>query len=230
MLILSVLKQSFQFVYILVSKTIIYLTKSFEKMKFEFNLNKLFVALVVAGSALTFSACSNDDDVPAIDQETETLLASVEGIYTGVATSDNETEEVEESEAPAVKATVTANTIKLEALQEVIAAAQNREASEEEQEIAFELEYTRSINAEKNEVIVTLASTTIEYTQEEEVEGETVTNNYKIVFEGAENGIYNIESSKLNFNVTIAEATVNEEAIEGVAGTTMSFDLTKINK
>ncbi|MGL4853557.1 MAG: hypothetical protein ACRC3Z_13145, partial [Phocaeicola sp.] len=181
-------------------------------MKFEFNLNKLFVALVVAGSALTFSACSNDDDVPAIDQETETLLASVEGIYTGVATSDNETEEVEESEAPAVKATVTANTIKLEALQEVIAAAQNREASEEEQEIAFELEYTRSINAEKNEVIVTLASTTIEYTQEEEVEGETVTNNYKIVFEGAENGIYNIESSKLNFNVTIAEATVNEEA------------------
>ncbi|MGL4518829.1 MAG: hypothetical protein ACRCUJ_03755 [Phocaeicola sp.] len=200
-------------------------------MKFELNLNKLFVALLVAGSTFTLAACSNDNETPAIDQETETLLATVEGIYTGVATSNYEGEEFEESEdEPKAKITVRENTITIEALEELMPTIIKKKSTEEEIDPTIEFEYTRTINPETNEIILTLTPRIEEFEIEESVDGEIVKHRFRVVYEAEEDGIYNMKTQEMTFSYTVTELMLNDEPFEGFVGFKVNFEVTKINK
>lgn len=201
-------------------------------MKRNFISCRLWMACMMMGTTLTFSACSNDDE----PTPTEPKMEDVYGDYTGELTFDpgvNPTEGEEgeeETNGIAIDATVRNDTVYFNdfPVRDVIASVVGEESADQIVEaigtVSYKVGYKASMTAAKDSVYMEMSPKALELALPVD-EKNTMTISVEI--SAANKGDYEFETQNLNMELKAEKVLVDEQEFPTFPATGFIFEMKK---
>lgn len=206
-------------------------------MKKTFRPATLFVSLMIMGSTLGLTSCSDDDDVVdnPIEVTTKTMYGDYEGKMTTMASTLSKSEELV---GVNVKANVDNDTVCIKnfPIKDVVMSIVGDEAVADDivalvGDIDYKIGYKPALSSAKDFILMVMEPEPLKInlkmpTQEGE-EAQTMAIEVKVT--ASDNAEYGVEESKLKFDITATEVMLGEGeeqvALPGFNPTTFSFEL-----
>ncbi len=201
-------------------------------MKRNFISCRLWMACMMMGTTLAFTACSNDDE----PTPTEPKVEDVYGDYTGGLTFDpgvnpTEGEEGEEEiNGIAVDATVRNDTVYFNdfPVRDVIASVVGEESADQIVEaigtVSYKVGYKASMTAAKDSVYMEMSPKALELTLPVD---EKNTTTVSVEISAANKGNYEFETQNLNMELKAEKVLVNEQEFPTFPATGFIFEMKK---
>ena len=201
-------------------------------MKRDFKFNRLWMACMIAGTALTFTACSDDDEPTPDEPKTE----DVYGNYTGTMTFKteeevaNEANESGETEGIAVSATVKNDTVYFEdfPVRDLVASIVGEELADALVEaigtVNYKVGYKASMTTAKDSVYMEMSPKPLELSIPVDEEN---TMAVSVEVSAADKANYEFETQNLNLKLKAEKVWVNEQEFPIFPVTDLTFEMTK---
>ena len=201
-------------------------------MKRDFKFNRLWMACMIAGTALTFTACSDDDEPTPDEPKTE----DVYGNYTGTMTFKteeevaNEANESGETEGIAVSATVKNDTVYFEdfPVRDLVASIVGEESADALVEaigtVNYKVGYKASMTTAKDSVYMEMSPKPLELSIPMDEEN---TMAVSVEVSAADKANYEFETQNLNLKLKAEKVWVNEQEFPTFPVTDLTFEMTK---
>lgn len=201
-------------------------------MKRDFKYCRLWMACLMMGTTLTFTACSDDDE----PTPTEPKVEDVYGDYTGELTFDpsvNPTageEGEEEINGIAVDATVRNDTVYFNdfPVRDLVASIVGEESADQIVEaigtVSYKVGYKASMATAKDSVYMEMSPKPLELTIPVDEENTTTVS---VEISAAQKGSYEFETKNLNMELKAEKVLVNEEEFPTFPATGFIFEMKK---
>lgn len=200
-------------------------------MKRDFKYCRLWMACMMMGATLTFTACSDDDE----PTPTEPKVEDVYGDYTGtmiskVAEVTTEADESEETEGIAIDATVRNDTVYFNdfPVRDLIASVVGEESADQIVEaigtVSYKVGYKASMTAAQDSVYMEMSPKALELTLPVDEEN---TMTVSVEISAANKGNYEFETQNLNMELKAEKVLVNEQEFPTFPATDFIFEMKK---
>ena len=201
-------------------------------MKRDFKFNRLWMACVIAGTALTFTACSDDDEPTPDEPTTEDVYGNYTGTMTFKAEEEvaNEANESGETEGIAVSATVKNDTVYFEdfPVRDLVASIVGEESADALVEaigtVNYKVGYKASMTTAKDSVYMEVSPKPLELSIPVDEEN---TMAVSVEVSAADKANYEFETQNLNLKLKAEKVWVNEQEFPTFPVTDLTFEMTK---
>lgn len=201
-------------------------------MKRDFKFNRLWMACVIAGTALTFTACSDDDEPTPDEPKTEDVYGNYTGTMTFKAEEEvaNEANESGETEGIAVSATVKNDTVYFEdfPVRDLVASIVGEESADALVEaigtVNYKVGYKASMTTAKDSVYMEVSPKPLELSIPVDEEN---TMAVSVEVSAADKANYEFETQNLNLKLKAEKVWVNEQEFPTFPVTDLTFEMTK---
>lgn len=201
-------------------------------MKRDFKFNRLWMACMIAGTALTFTACSDDDEPTPDEPKTEDVYGNYTGTMTFKAEEEvaNEANESGETEGIAVSATVKNDTVYFEdfPVRDLVASIVGEESADALVEaigtVNYKVGYKASMTTAKDSVYMEVSPKPLELSIPVDEEN---TMAVSVEVSAADKANYEFETQNLNLKLKAEKVWVNEQEFPIFPVTDLTFEMTK---
>ena len=201
-------------------------------MKRDFKFNRLWMACMIAGTALTFTACSDDDEPTPDEPTTEDVYGNYTGTMTFKAEEEvaNEANESGETEGIAVSATVKNDTVYFEdfPVRDLVASIVGEESADALVEaigtVNYKVGYKASMTTAKDSVYMEVSPKPLELSIPVDEEN---TMAVSVEVSAADKANYEFETQNLNLKLKAEKVLVNEQEFPTFPVTDLTFEMTK---
>lgn len=201
-------------------------------MKRDFKFNRLWMACMIAGTALTFTACSDDDEPTPDEPTTEDVYGNYTGTMTFKAEEEvaNEANESGETEGIAVSATVKNDTVYFEdfPVRDLVASIVGEESADALVEaigtVNYKVGYKASMTTAKDSVYMEVSPKPLELSIPVDEEN---TMAVSVEVSAADKANYEFETQNLNLKLKAEKVWVNEQEFPTFPVTDLTFEMTK---
>ena len=201
-------------------------------MKRDFKFNRLWMACMIAGTALTFTACSDDDEPTPDEPKTEDVYGNYTGTMTFKAEEEvaNEANESGETEGIAVSATVKNDTVYFEdfPVRDLVASIVGEESADALVEaigtVNYKVGYKASMTTAKDSVYMEVSPKPLELSIPVDEEN---TMAVSVEVSAADKANYEFETQNLNLKLKAEKVWVNEQEFPTFPVTDLTFEMTK---
>ena len=201
-------------------------------MKRDFKFNRLWMACMIAGTALTFTACSDDDEPTPDEPTTEDVYGNYTGTMTFKAEEEvaNEANESGETEGIAVSATVKNDTVYFEdfPVRDLVASIVGEESADALVEaigtVNYKVGYKASMTTAKDSVYMEVSPKPLELSIPVDEEN---TMAVSVEVSAADKANYEFETQNLNQKLKAEKVWVNEQEFPTFPVTDLTFEMTK---
>ena len=205
---------------------------------------QLFAIMLVAGTSICFTACSDDDDV-VIKNPDEVTAEIMYGVYTGtmttsyLATVDGEDNGQETEPGIEISATIDDNTIRFEKfpIRDIVLSIVGDETSADEivdavGDVDYSISYEPTLTPEKDRILMTLNPEPLKLTVEmpasqESADAQTLI--VEVLIEAGEQAGYNVEEANVKFSIVATKVMLGEgdeqQELGDFVATTFQFDM-----
>ncbi len=201
-------------------------------MERDFKFNRLWMACMIAGTALTFTACSDDDEPTPDEPKTEDVYGNYTGTMTFKAEEEvaNEANESGETEGIAVSATVKNDTVYFEdfPVRDLVASIVGEESADALVEaigtVNYKVGYKASMTTAKDSVYMEVSPKPLELSIPVDEEN---TMAVSVEVSAADKANYEFETQNLNLKLKAEKVWVNEQEFPTFPVTDLTFEMTK---
>lgn len=201
-------------------------------MKRDFKFCRLWMACMIAGTALTFTACSDDDEPTPDEPTTEDVYGNYTGTMTFKAEEEvaNEANESGETEGIAVSATVKNDTVYFEdfPVRDLVASIVGEESADALVEaigtVNYKVGYKASMTTAKDSVYMEVSPKPLELSIPVDEEN---TMAVSVEVSAADKANYEFETQNLNLKLKAEKVWVNEQEFPTFPVTDLTFEMTK---
>ena len=201
-------------------------------MKRDFKYCRLWMACMMMGTTLTFTACSDDDEPTPTEPKVEDVYGDYAGtMISEVAEAATEANEGEETEGINIDATVRNDTVYFTdfPVRDLIASVVGEESADQIVEaigtVSYKVGYKSSMTTAKDSVYMEMSPKPLELTIPMDEEN---TMTVSVEISAVHKGNYEFETKNLNMELKAEKVLVDEQEFPTFPATDFTFEMKKI--